>query len=307
MEYKLCSCIFLLFSFSRFIFSQSHSFSSLESGKTPTPLDFLRNLIGTHRGVQAQGLSELRKYLAKLGYIDNDSFVRFSSSEYKNEQDFFDDTLELAIKRYQNFYHIKPTGILDQETIALLLSPRCGVPDTYSKLVIFDHGNSFEGSLYNVTKLLWPPNKRNLTYAFRQGTRKDAYAPVGNALARWASVSPFNFNLTDNFEAADVKISFEIREHGDRHPFDGPNGILAHGFYPTVGRLHFDAEEQWRSYDEKGVYELETVALHELGHILGLAHSKDPKAVMYAYVRAGEKKDLSEDDIQGIHEAYSHH
>lgn len=45
---------------------------------------------------------------------------------------------------------------------------------------------------------------------------------------------------------------------------------------------------------------------HELGHVLGLDHSEDPDAVMYATSRAGElsKRRLAEDDREGIHYLY---
>lgn len=48
--------------------------------------------------------------------------------------------------------------------------------------------------------------------------------------------------------------------------------------------------------------DLENVVTHELGHYLGLAHSTEPDATMYASALAGEtiKRDLTADDVAGI-------
>lgn len=277
----------------------------MSSEKSPTaPLNFLKNLNGTHKGNQAKGLSELKKYLANLGYIDYNS----TTIPLHENDDFFDHTLELAIKKYQQFYHIKITGILDPETVTLMLQPRCGVADFLTNsnvnLRAFGYNKTLMGAHYNFTGYSWPPNKRNLTVSLPMGTRTDAYAPVEHALTRWASVSPFNFIFIDDYNFSDVRISFERRDHGDGYPFDGPYGILAHAFFPTDGRLHFDAEENWMAHAENGAFDLQTVALHELGHILGLGHSQDPKAIMFAYIGEGESKDLTADDIQGIQSVY---
>lgn len=49
-----------------------------------------------------------------------------------------------------------------------------------------------------------------------------------------------------------------------------------------------------------------TVALHELGHSLGLAHSPVLNSVMFPYYRAYDsEKYLEYDDILGMYELYS--
>lgn len=52
--------------------------------------------------------------------------------------------------------------------------------------------------------------------------------------------------------------------------------------------------------------DLENVLTHELGHYLGLAHSTDLDATMYASAAPGEttKRDLADDDVAGICEIY---
>ncbi|KAK4395734.1 Metalloendoproteinase 1 [Sesamum angolense] len=120
----------------------------------------------------------------------------------------------------------------------------------------------------------------------------------------WASVSPFTFSYTPDYDQADIKISFQYRDHGDGNSFDGPKGILAHAFAPSDGRLHFDGDEKWVDGVTPGAFDLQTVGLHELGHVLGLGHTNDSGAVMYPYIGDGLRKVLGQDDIDGIKALY---
>ncbi|KAL0459156.1 UNVERIFIED_CONTAM: Metalloendoproteinase 1 [Sesamum latifolium] len=90
------------------------------------------------------------------------------------------------------------------------------------------------------------------------------------AFGRWMTVSPFKFGYRDDFGSADVRVSFERRDHGDGYNFDGPYGVVAHVFAPTDGRHHFDADKSWTpNVDRK--YSI-LIYLNKSGHIVAWIH-----------------------------------
>uniref|UniRef100_A0A453EE05 Peptidase metallopeptidase domain-containing protein n=1 Tax=Aegilops tauschii subsp. strangulata TaxID=200361 RepID=A0A453EE05_AEGTS len=89
---------------------------------------------------------------------------------------------------------------------------------------------------------------------------------------------------------ADVRVGFLAGDHGDGEPFDGPLGVLGHAFSPPSGQLHLDAAERWAVLGSAGAVNLESVATHEIGHMLGLAHSSVPDAVMYPSLKPRTRK-----------------
>ncbi|KAM1544448.1 hypothetical protein ACFX10_044905 [Malus domestica] len=145
----------------------------------------------------------------------------------------------------------------------------------------------------------------HLTYAFDQSTPTEARDAVARAFATWAGNTHFSFSQSQNYKNADLTISFGKGDHGDGNPFDGRGGIRAHAFPPTNGRFHYDADEAWAVGAVADAYDLETVALHEIGHLLGLQHSSVEGAVMSPGVRSGFTQSLHADDIQGIKALYN--
>ncbi|GMI98279.1 hypothetical protein HRI_003497200 [Hibiscus trionum] len=154
-----------------------------------------------------------------------------------------------------------------------------------------------------------------LTYGFSPDnsihhlSSSDIRRTFKRAFSRWASVIPVSFVETDDYGFADIKIGFYTGDHGDGEPFDGVLGILAHSFSPESGKFHLDAAETWAidfGVEKSDVaVDLESVAVHEIGHLLGLAHSPVKTAVMYPSLKPREKKvDLSIDDIQGVQSLY---
>jgi hypothetical protein len=166
-------------------------------------------------------------------------------------------------------------------------------------------GQGWEGSGQNCV---------NLTYFFANGTPDIAFSDERSAVRRgileWARYTPgLRFSETGS---AGRNRSFDIRwasgAHGDGNPFDGPSGVLAHAYYPAApnpetiaGDMHFDEAETWSLTTNIHLF---SVALHEAGHALGLGHSDDPGAIMYAYY-GGAVTGLRADDIAGIQSLYA--
>ncbi|KAJ9135249.1 hypothetical protein P3X46_032457 [Hevea brasiliensis] len=266
-----------------------------------------QNLEGAGKGSTVEGLSKVKQYLKNLGYYPTETNL---------VTDHFDEVMESALKTYQNYYRLKVTGKLDSDTIKEMMIPRCGVPDninhptkqSHHKPGKFNMVVSDYSFFQNMPK--WRPSKYHLTYTFRSQVQvideKVLKSVCSKAFKKWADVSQFTFEEAPAGSKSDIVIGFYSGDHGDRYPFDGPRNTLAHAFAPEDGRFHYDADENWSTNPDADQVDLETVAIHEIGHLLGLGHSQDKNAIMYRAIPYGTtKRHLSQDDIDGIHALYS--
>lgn len=133
-----------------------------------------------------------------------------------------------------------------------------------------------------------------LSYVFSKITSKldssAAQAEVLRAMEEWSKAVKVAWQPGSSAAAPQtLNIFFATGEHGDGYAFDGIGGVLAHTFYPSppnpepiAGDMHLDDSENWRIGANTDLF---SVALHELGHALGLGHADSPAAVMYPYYR----------------------
>ncbi|KFK37298.1 hypothetical protein AALP_AA4G239100 [Arabis alpina] len=247
-------------------------------------------------------IPEIKRHLHRFGYL--------SHNNNNNEEQF-----QQALSRYQKNLGLPITGKPDSDTLTQILLPRCGFPDNVEELKTSPFHTRQSYVYFPGTPKWNRDNPLKLTYAFSHEnltphvTLTDIKRVFSRAFNKWASVIPITFIETEDYVIADIKIGFFAGDHGDGEPFDGVLGVLAHTFSPENGRLHLDKAEIWTvDFDvEKSnvAVDLESVAVHEIGHVLGLGHSSVKEAAMYPTLKPRSKKvDLSVDDVVGVQSLY---
>ena len=127
-------------------------------------------------------------------------------------------------------------------------------------------------------------------------------ADVIKVFSIWELQSNIRFRNVEDAENVDIRLGWG--------QFDGKDGVLGEAILPSVGPLdeviiRFDQEEHWVTSNEASAGSLNflTVALHEIGHSLGIGHSEDPTALMFDQYAAGLET-LTADDKAAIQSIY---
>jgi hypothetical protein len=183
-----------------------------------------------------------------------------------------------------------------------MTTARCALPDALN-------GVAFSA------RCAW--DRPNLTYAFGPGTNDTAgtseFSAVRAAFASWASVAPLTFTEVGAGGGPDVMIDWRNANDPD---LSMVGGTLAHADFPpdcdvvtnTLPKpVHFDdSEHTWSIGAVFNAFDVETVALHEIGHIIGLQHSSVNGAVMFPTVSSNfTLRVLQPDDIAGVQSLYA--
>ncbi|XP_073831872.1 neutrophil collagenase-like [Musca autumnalis] len=268
--------------------------------------------------IKSNGLSlevppaEVLNFMRRFGYLDR--------NPDNSEALYHESAIVEALKNIQKYGALEQTGKLDENTLELFTKPRCGVPDIEGKpyylqqqdMITTANSIKHRSKRFIFGAKTW--TKRHIKYLIGNRSLKIPAQQVERDIARafevWSQYSNLKFERV-NDTSADIIIGFGSKYHGDNFPFDGVGNILAHAFYPYEmgswgGDVHFDEDENWKENSpelSKGV-DFYTVALHELGHSLGLAHSPTYSSIMFPYYKGPDYNVLNYDDTLAMYEAY---
>lgn len=240
-------------------------------------------------------IKEVQAILAGAGYYDG---------AQTGERD---DATVAALKKFQEAMSIDANGVVGHETRKALLSA----------LILGDDDEEPGARLPSIVKggtTRWTLDLESVPPTLKiEALLKDLEA----AFSTWAEAAEMQFvyvtaeQLAEAPAADDVlTISFGKMATDGTNAFDGPGGQLAHALPASIV---FDASERWelstesnplrkhQTWDEQ-YFQIKPVALHEIGHCLGLEHSPVPNDVMSAFYDA-KQTELSPVDVERIKDA----
>ncbi|XP_007523898.1 matrix metalloproteinase-21 isoform X2 [Erinaceus europaeus] len=221
-------------------------------------------------------------------------------------------TLAEAVRRFQEANALHPSGELDAPTLAAMNRPRCGVPDMQPlpRTAVSDPlprnplpgvsvprarprrflpllagtpvhqaaSSSGQGRVFAKRTLSWRLVGEAASGQLAEAEQRRVFRL---AFRMWSEVVPLDFreDLAGPAADVDIRLGFGRGRHlGCPRVFDGSGQEFAHAW--RLGDIHFDEDEHFSPPNSDAGISLLKVAVHEIGHVLGLPHSYRPGSVM---------------------------
>jgi hypothetical protein len=229
-----------------------------------------------------------------------DFAVQYLSHFFHNpeEGEFTADKIDAYVRDFQSMTGMEVNGQLTPNVVkAMKFLPRCGCKD-YTPISAQAGGARSWGL-------------KEITYYVEKWVNgipdSDQATLLQMAFDAWSTHADIRAKRVSSSSNANIIVS---AGRGARDDFDGPSNTLAWAYLPPQpnyrGQLtmKFDLDETWivRAAD-RGILYL-NVATHEIGHLLGLDHSKISRALMAPYYAVSIVKPQPNDDVPRIVNLY---
>ncbi|XP_004617858.2 matrix metalloproteinase-21 [Sorex araneus] len=249
-------------------------------------------------GRRAQPIADLpgaQRFLSKYGWAEPQPRSRAPAP------------LAQAVRRFQKVNALPASGQLDAATLAAMNRPRCGVPDTPARPPRARPKRSPRPAgaphVFPRRTLTWRLMGEGYTGQLAAAEQRRVLAL---AFRMWSEVAPLHFreDLTGPAAAVDIRLGFGRGRHlGCPRVFDGSGQEFAHAW--RLGDVHFDDDEHFTPPTSDAGISLLRVAVHEIGHVLGLAHSYRPGSIMQPnYPPQAPRFELDWSDRRAIQKLY---
>ena len=140
--------------------------------------------------------------------------------------------------------------------------------------VLYDDISTVSNNVWNKKEITWCVVNYTETVGFHK-----LLEIMDKVYSEWEGISGLKFKYNSNYFQCENKIFFVDSIHNvtENDKYFISSSVLAHAFYPPIGGIHFNINVNWSRIS------LYNVALHEVGHTLGLSHILDEKSIMFPY------------------------
>lgn len=235
--------------------------------------------------------------------------------QHKHVHDFFklfgwlrrndtikEDDIPAAIRKIQRVLKEPETGEYDERMEVVMSRPRCGTIPPFNPA---DADISPRSDHVHKRYVLWGPkwNRQTITYRFVNYTSDIGSdrqrATLSTAFANWNQYLPISIvPAPSTVSRADIHVRF--MNMGAAEPAYGFTNMIAEGLTMASGLINITFNDDYNWSDDRL---FNFTAVHEIGHALGLSHSKVEDSIMFPYYE-GIIRPMHPDDKAAVHSLY---